>query len=512
MPRLLKKERLGLGVLASAVFALILLLTWLTPLVADDYNYAFSWASEERIRSLGDVAASIRCHRIYTNGRVFSHGFVQLFSAAPHWAFALVNGAAAALEVLLLHRLLRRCRRPLAATAGTLMLLFVCMPAFGQVYLWQDGACNYAWGLLLALAMLNPFFDACEGERPLPLWGLLLALPLAFAAGAWSEHISFSLLAACALALVLAWHRSRRFPAGLAVLLLSGGLGYLYLVLAPSSLGGKSSRVLGLDGLLSRLEGLLERVPGGLWTLLGLALLALAALTLCLKKLGGRKTLGLGFALGSLALAGVIGLMGLKTLRAGEGIYGLISAAAVSLPAAYLCFTLPFALALLSRTEGKRLVLPALLFFSGLGSVALFALASYFPPRGSAVSVLFAVLGGVMAFDSLPLPRLKRAAAAAVVPAFVVCLALGTADILAVHGSELQRQELIRLAREGDGVLIAQPHPVRSKYSAQYGLADLNPEGDWPNDVMARYYELERILTPEETTIDNINEGEKNDD
>lgn len=496
MPQVPKTKRAGIGLLALTVFGLTLLLTLLTPLVADDYNYAFSWVTGERIRTFEDVVASVRCHRIYTNGRVFSHGFVQLFSAAPHWVFALCNATAAAGQTLLLHRLLRRTRHPLAATAGTWMLLWICMPAFGQIYLWQDGACNYSWGLLLALTMLNPFYDACAGESPLPLWKLLLFLPLAFVAGAWSEHISFSLLAACALALLLAWYRARRFPERLTVLLLSGGLGYLYLVLAPASLRGKNGRLLDLGGLMARLEELLHRVPGGLWALLGLGLLALAALAFCLKKLGGRKTLGLGFALASALLLGVMGLMGLKTLRAGEGLYGLVSAAALGLPAAYLCFTLPFSLALLGKTEGERLVFPALLFFSGLGSVALFVIASYFPPRGSAVSVLFAILGGAMAFDSLQLPRWKRAATAAVALAFALCLALGTADILAVHGSERQRQERIRLAREGDGTAIAWPHPVRSKYSAQYGLADLNPEGTWPDDVMAYYYGLEQLRAP----------------
>ncbi len=493
MPQVPKTRRAGVGILALTVFALILLLTLLTPLVADDYNYAFSWADDERIGSLGDVVASIRCHRLYTNGRVFSHGFVQLFSAAPHWVFALCNAAAAAGQALLLHRLLRHCRHPLAAAAGTLMLLFLCMPTFGQVYLWQDGACNYSWGLLLALAVLNPFYDACEGEQDPPPARLIPALPLAFVAGAWSEHISFSLLAGCALALVLAWRRSRRFPMGLLLRLLSAGLGYLYLVLAPSSLGGKSSRLLSMEGLLSRLAGLADRVPGGLWGLLGLVLAALALLALCLRRLGLRKTLGLGSALASALLLGVMGLMGFRLLAAREGLYGLISATSLSLPAAYLCFTLPFALALLGRAEGERLAFPALLFFSGLASVALFVLASYFPPRGSAVSVLFALLGGAMVFDSLRLPRLEKAALAAVGLAFALCLSLGTADILAVHRSERQRQELIRLAREGNGIAIAQPHPVRSKYSAQYGLADLNPEGVWPDDTMARYYGLEQL-------------------
>ena len=206
------KGTAGLVLLTLAVFMLVLAFTLLSPLVADDYNYAFSWAEDKRVENLGDVWFSIKCHRLYTNGRVFSHGFVQVFSTAPHWAFALCNAAAAAGQALLLSRLLRRTERPLAAAATALMLLWICMPVFGQVYLWMDGACNYSWGLLLALALLVPFVEAWEGEQGLSGPGLVLALPLAFVAGAWSEHISFSLLVACALLFLLTWRRSCRFP------------------------------------------------------------------------------------------------------------------------------------------------------------------------------------------------------------------------------------------------------------------------------------------------------------
>ena len=495
------KSTAGPALLALAVFVLILAFTLLSPLVADDYNYAFSWAEDKRIENLGDVWASVKCHRLYTNGRVFSHGFVQLFSTAPHWVFALCNAAAAAGQALLLHRLLRRTERPLTATAAVLMLLWICMPVFGQVYLWMDGACNYSWGLLLALALLNPFADAWEGEKGLSALGLALTLPLAFVAGAWSEHISFSLLAACFLLLLLIWHSSRRFPAGLFLLLLTGGLGYLYLVLAPSSLGANSSRVLDLPLVLQilseRLAPILSRIPGGLMTLLILTLLALAVLWLCVKKLGLRRTLALLFALLSALLLAVQLFMVLRILRAGGGIYELVSSTALSLPAAYLCFCLPFTAALFGKTEGKRLVLPALLFCSGLASVALFVAASYFPARGSAVSVLLSILSGVLAADAAFPSRKNRIITAFVALVFAVCFTLGTADTLAVHRSEGQRQEQIRLARESDGILIASPHPVRSKYSAQYGLADLNPEGSWPGDVIARYYELRLARAPE---------------
>ena len=71
---------------------------------------------------------------------------------------------------------------------------------------------------------------------------------------------------------------------------------------------------------------------------------------------------------------------------------------------------------------------------------------------------------------------------------------LGTADILSVYRSEQRRLEQIRLAQQGGGTAVAALHPVRSKFSAQYGLADLTETGEWPNDVMARYYGIDRIL------------------
>ena len=60
----------------TAVFLLVLLLTWLTPMVADDYSYCFSWADDTRIRSLAQIVPSMTVHRELTNGRVLTHGLV----------------------------------------------------------------------------------------------------------------------------------------------------------------------------------------------------------------------------------------------------------------------------------------------------------------------------------------------------------------------------------------------------------------------------------------------------
>ena len=490
-----------IAAILAAVFAAVFFFTLLTPMVADDYNYAFSWADGERVRNLRDVAASMGCHRSFTNGRVFAHGFVQLFSFLPRWLFAFCNALVCAGGAFLLHRILLIAggrRRP-GLLLCALALLWMGMPVFGQVYLWRDGACNYSWGLFLALALLFPFCRAWLGGEKLPPGRGLLYLPLAFLAGTWSEHISFSVLAACFLLWVGLWVKQRRFPLSLFVLLIGGGLGYLYLMLAPSMLGGEQNRRGDLSpeavlAVLRRADEMLAAVPGGKWTAFVVLLLALAALILSRARMGRRKTLTLLGAAGSLTCLLGTGLLSLRILLAGGGVYGLLSSSALSLAVACGSFFIPLTLASARGVKGDRLLLAGLLFLGGLCCLPLFLFALYFPARGTAAPVLFAVLSGVLLLGELREGRGRKAAFLALMLCFALSLSLGTADILSVYRSELRRQEQIRLAQQGDGVAVAALHPVRSKFSAQYGLADLTENGEWPNDVMAQYYCIDRIL------------------
>lgn len=488
------RQSVPTALILLAVFAGIFVLSWLTPLIADDYNYAFSWATNARIENLRDVAASMDCHRTYTNGRVFAHGFVHIFSYLPHWLFALCNAAVAAGQAFLLHLYLRRggAPRPLLLLC-TVFLLWICMPVYGQIFLWTDGACNYSWGLFLSLAVLYPFYAAqTEDALSWPLAGKLLYIPLAFVAGTWSEHISFSLLAACFFTLLLIWVRKRRFPAYLFALLLSGGLGYLYLMLAPSMLGGPGNGrgELSLAALTGALQRLLAALPGGAASVFAALGLGLVLLLLCRVGRGRGAALRLLFVLASaVCLLGCV----FFALRTGEGLYGLASSSQLSLMLAFSCFFVPFTAALFRAVEPKKLAFPFLLFLGGICSLPLFLFASYFPARGCAAAVLFSVLSGALVLRELGQGRGMRLAAAATVLAFALFFSLGTADILAVHRSELERQSLIRQAQQGDGIVMAPAHPVRSKYSAQYGLNDLNAEGSWPDDIIARYYGLRQI-------------------
>ena len=54
-------------------------------------------------------------------------------------------------------------------------------------------------------------------------------------------------------------------------------------------------------------------------------------------------------------------------------------------------------------------------------------------------------------------------------------------------------------ALQTDGVLVAVPYPVKTKYSAQYGLVDLENGKSWPNDIIQEYYGLKDIVVVPET-------------
>lgn len=487
-----------IAAILAAVFAAVFFLTLLTPMAADDFNYAFSWADGQRVRNLRDVARSMSCHRNYTNGRVFAHGMVQLFSFLPSWLFALCNALVCTGGAFLLHRLLRDAGgrgRP-GLLLSTLALLWIAMPVFGQIFFWRDGACNYSWGLFLALALLQPFCRAWLGKA-LPGRRLPLLLPAAFLAGAWSEHISFSMLAACFLLWAALWIRRRRFPLALFLLLVGGGLGYLYLMLAPSMLGGTQSHrgTLSAEAVLTalhHLDELLAAAPGGRPAVIVAGGLVLAALLFGGVRLGWRKTLGLAAAALSLGCLLGAGILGFRSFRA-EGVYGLLCSSELGLALAGCGFFLPLSLALLQGAAREKLLLAGLLFLGGLCSLPLFMFASYFPARGAAAPVLFSVLSGALLLGEGKTGRGMKTAFLCLMLVFALSFSLGTADILAVHRSELRRQEQIRLAQQGDGIAVVSIHPVRSKYSAQYGLDDLTESGEWPNDVMAQYYGIDRI-------------------
>ena len=98
--RLIQSKKLIIAVYIFVSLAIVLVSS-LTPMLADDYSYSFSYADRTvRIQTLGDIFASLKAHRANMNGRMISHGLAMLFLLLPKAVFNVVNALNA---VFLLH-------------------------------------------------------------------------------------------------------------------------------------------------------------------------------------------------------------------------------------------------------------------------------------------------------------------------------------------------------------------------------------------------------------------------
>ena len=233
-----RANRVVLALVLTLIGMLMLLLNLHTPLMMDDYDYSFSWATGERLAGLGDIAASQAAHYRLWGGRSVVHFLTQLFLYLGKPVFNLANTAMVLLLLLEMTMLAGKPgkeldgRMPLIAHA----LLMLAVPFFGTVFLWLDGACNYLWGTVLALAPLviaksereGGFFNAGFSHG----W---IALPVCFLAGWTNENTACGVLAAVLLLTIFDKLKGRKVRAWRLAALAAQALGVAVMLLAPGN-------------------------------------------------------------------------------------------------------------------------------------------------------------------------------------------------------------------------------------------------------------------------------------
>ncbi|MBE6612173.1 MAG: hypothetical protein E7632_06755 [Ruminococcaceae bacterium] len=228
-----RHSRLPLILTVAALVLFMLICNLLTPMLVDDFTYSFSFVDGSPIESAADIFPSIAAHAEKMNGRHTAHFFAQLFLLLPDFLFEIVNAAIFTAGLCLMARI---CDRKLRLWMILLLFGFHWLfePAFGEVNLWLDGACNYLWGYVICLLWLSPYFAAIDRLRPAPI-GLRIALiPLGFVAGGWNENASAAsiFMAALLICAVLYVHRRVGFELILALVGAIGG--FLTMALAPA--------------------------------------------------------------------------------------------------------------------------------------------------------------------------------------------------------------------------------------------------------------------------------------
>ena len=241
-------------IVLAAIFGVMLILNCLTLYYVDDYTYAYSFATGERITSIAQIPASMAMHCELMNGRVLGHSLAQLFIMLPKTFFNVVSELMYTAQIWLMYQISTAGeeKKPVGWLAGGLVLLmgafiWYFVPAFGQVYLWISGSVNYLWAAVVSLAYLYQFMlmhlDRADGswfQRTLP--GQILWVIFGFITGAWLESLSF---AAVGTGILVIGYRKlilkKKVPARFYLSSLTGMAGYLFMVTRPATLGKYAS-------------------------------------------------------------------------------------------------------------------------------------------------------------------------------------------------------------------------------------------------------------------------------
>ena len=243
----LNSSRKVTAVLFAMILLLMLVCNFLTTFVADDFAYIASYATGERIDSVLDIFPSMAGHAKSMNGRLISHFFVQLFMMLPKWIFNIANSVVFTLQIFLLYILSlsgnreRKCNNLLALVAFGAIWVYV--PAFGQVYLWLAGSCNYMWAITAGLVFMIPFVrEFMDGARiNNPVLKCLFVL-FGFVAGAYSENASAAFIFMAGILWLFTVISRRRMPSVDSVLSIVFAIaGYLSMMLAPGTQKNKST-------------------------------------------------------------------------------------------------------------------------------------------------------------------------------------------------------------------------------------------------------------------------------
>lgn len=283
-----------------AIFAVMFLCNLLTPYLVDDFAYRLNFATGEPLQSVWEIFPSMAAHARSMNGRLSAHFMVQLFALMPNLIFDLVNAGIFCLMVWLIAGFASDKRNNLL-TAAVFCAIWLYQPAFGQVNLWQDGSVNYLWSAAITLAYLKPFVKLyVNSDMPIrSVFAKAGFLVFSIFMGSYSETASAgAMLIAFMLVMLNAWEQNLRINRYAAASVVLAVIGYLTIYLAPAQWANKSAG-LNLSALFFNFGVATLRYT--YFGILVAAAMVLLVVNVSLKTSNKTILLGLIFVAGSLA-------------------------------------------------------------------------------------------------------------------------------------------------------------------------------------------------------------------
>lgn len=184
------------------IFASMLILNFLTPLLADDYSYGLN-LNGKRISSIMDIFDYQVWHYFNWGGRTIAHTLAQTFLIFSKAIFNVLNSFIYTVLIYLiyLHGKLNRKNKdcPYILLLIHLVLWFT-IPVFGQSFIWLIGSCNYLWTTVIILYFLWLYRKNSLSEK---WYNLLLMFILGLLAGWTNENTSAGLIVILVFSLII---------------------------------------------------------------------------------------------------------------------------------------------------------------------------------------------------------------------------------------------------------------------------------------------------------------------
>ena len=237
MAKLKKHINVIIFSMITVAFLLILLLNLKTPLLADDFYYAFVQGTNHKLANLVDVFNSQYTHYFNWGGRSIVHAIAQIFLLVGKPAFNIVNSIVYILLILLVCANVNVKNKYVFAISFVFvnLLIWFFVPEFGQDILWLVGGCNYLWGTFFVV--LNLYIYRKHLETPIAnnLFKCIGMFILGFISGWTNENTSIAMIATIVMFMILYKIKKIKIPAWSIVGLIGGIIGCLFMLLAPGN-------------------------------------------------------------------------------------------------------------------------------------------------------------------------------------------------------------------------------------------------------------------------------------
>jgi hypothetical protein len=141
------------------IISVFLALNIFTPLVVDDYIYSLLGKDGGHAQSIFDILNFCKSYYLDWGGRIISHFFAAFWLFVGKPLFNIANTTVYIFFILLLQFHSTGSIKKINVSLFVLInvALWFLVRAWGQVFLWLDGSCNYLWTTTLVLLFLVPF-------------------------------------------------------------------------------------------------------------------------------------------------------------------------------------------------------------------------------------------------------------------------------------------------------------------------------------------------------------------